>query len=84
MSIDATRHLRALNRYRLMFMTSLGMGSFGAALILAGMLAWAVGPFPDYLPWGMGILGVAMILGWMVTSSTTRILERAGFFGHRR
>jgi hypothetical protein len=84
MTFDASRHFRTLSRYRLMFKTSLGMGTFGGVLTIVGMLAWAVGPLPQYLPWGMGILGVSMILGWMVTSSTARLLESEGYFRTQR
>jgi hypothetical protein len=79
MTLDRT-HMRTLGRYRLMFQTSVSSASIGAVLSILGLLAWTFGPMPEFLPWSMFMVWLAVLLGYKVVLSTSRLLEAEG--GH--
>ena len=76
MGQDGSRYLRTLHRYRAMFKTSVGIGSIAAVLSAVGLLAWAFGPMPVYLPWSLLLLSMGGALGYKVVTSTSRLLDR--------
>jgi len=83
MSFDTSRHMRTLRRYRFMFKTSIGFGSVGALLSAIGLLAWAFGPMPAFLPWALMMAWFAAAMAYKVVLSTTRILEQSGYYDGR-
>jgi hypothetical protein len=77
MTLDRT-HLRTLERYRLMFTTSVGTASIGAVLSVIGLVAWAIGPMPVYLPFALFFLSAGGLLSYKFVLSTSRLLETNG------
>ena len=80
MSFDRARHARTLQRYRFMFKTSVGFGSVGAVLSLLGLLAWAIGPMPAFLPWSLALLWFGGTTAYKVVLSTTKLLDKSGYY----
>jgi hypothetical protein len=76
MSFNASRYVKTLQRYQLMFKTSIGGTSIGAVMSVIGLAAWAVGPMPSYLPWSLVMVAWGGALGYRVVLSTVRLLEQ--------
>jgi hypothetical protein len=87
MTIDpagaAGRHLRTLQRYRVMFRTSVGFASVGLLLSVIGFAAWAFGPMPAYLPLGLLFVWMGGTLGYKVALSTSRLLDAHGYYSEQ-
>jgi hypothetical protein len=84
MTINRTPNLQTLQRYQLMFKTSIGTGLVGLVLVAGGLLAWLAGSLPLALPWGLLMVGASGALALKVVQSTARMIEVEGRCGSGR